>query len=321
MPWISDPKFDDSTILENLGMLAFQVLEVGAVAGIEKYVDFFADQFEDNSGVDAVASLNEEYDAVNDRYQRTQSDLCSGGAALSGGDNGGQVKALAFDDDPATFWESSQSQPGVSGVSYIGYDFGVGNAHIINRFTIKQHSAAGNRVLSVKVDYSDNGVAWTTLETKVLPDNTSVNTLNLTNTTESHRYWRLLANAEPGAGATWAVYEVEFMNVASGFTLVSNAVEAESNDPLTCKLLLLIDLNSLSITENTDLLGWISIDDGTNWEAVTLEYKGVDGTGRAIYSGDVNPAAQGDKTIRAKLQTLNSKDVYAKAWAVFWKYL
>jgi len=315
--------FDDSIIQDNLGLLAFQIMEAASVAGIEKYIDFFADQFEDASGIDATESVDELYDAVNDRYGATSgiADETTSGQAISGGDSGADVKGRAFDDNLGLAWICSQRNPGVSAAAYIGQDFGAGASKKLTKFNVLQSTNSYWRVLSVKVEFSDNGASWTTLETVSLINDSSAHEYALSDHAQSHRYWRLLANAEPGpAGSGWEVMEVQMYFARAGFSLVSNSVEAESNDPSSVKLLLLVDLNGLTITLGSDLVGYVSIDDGANYEPVILKYLGLDGTGRAIYSGSLSPIARADKTVRIKSVVANSKNIFLKAWVAFWKY-
>jgi len=138
-------------------------------------------------------------------------DLCIGGSAISGGDDAERVKERAFDDDTGTFWASAQRNGGVSGVAYIGYDRGAGNDIAVARFTIQQY-IGDNNIDSVILQYSDNGSAWTSLQTFSLVKDGSFQTKDVTETTSSHRYWRLLANANPSESQiVWAVKEIEMM--------------------------------------------------------------------------------------------------------------
>ena len=313
--------YDDSKLRDILAVIAFQLLENTATGGIEKFVDFFADEFEDETGIDAAGCDGQPYDAVNDRYNVTPSTAvqCTGGSALSGGDHAGYNKNDVFDANTGTQWMCSQEYGAISGAAYIGYCFAT--AKMITLMNVYQ-AGSDYKIASAKVQYSDDGSSWSDLQTVSLPTAPWWNNLTLTNTTQSHRYWRLLANAEPpgGAGYHMDIYEIYMGITTTSYTLVSNAVTAESNDPATVRVILLVDLNSLTITVNTDLKAWVSIDNGSHYEAVTLAYKGLDGTGRAIYSGEVNPTARTDKRIKVKAQVLNSKNIFVKAWGALWKY-
>lgn len=140
-------------------------------------------------------------------------DQCSGGAAISGGDHASYPKKNAFDDNASTTWVSSQKSPSIKGTSYIGYDFGSGVTKAIGKFTIKQTNSSNGRLTSVKLEYSDNGSSWTTQQTFTIADDSNVNPYYTSVAPSAHRYWRLLANGDVngGAGNTWDVLEVEFM--------------------------------------------------------------------------------------------------------------
>jgi hypothetical protein len=136
------------------------------------------------------------------------SDLCTGGTPISGGDNAGQLKANAFDNDAGTNWASSQTYTSVSGNAAIGYQF-TGNKKI-RKVTVNQSTTGNGHVTSVKIQYSDNGSAWSDAYTAtglvmgqnviVVPD------------AGSHMYWRLLAASNtPTSGYGWGVYELEML--------------------------------------------------------------------------------------------------------------
>ena len=96
--------------------------------------------------------------------------------------------------------------------------------------------------------------------------------------------------------------------------------EAEANDPIKARLILLVDYNGESPTINTDILGYVSMDDGANWEQVTLADQGLYDTDKHILAGEVSLTARTDKTMVVKFVTANGVDVYLEAWAPFWEY-
>jgi hypothetical protein len=143
------------------------------------------------------------------------SDLCAGGTALESSHYSTFAVARAVDDSNSTFWMSGELGTGISGVSYLGYDFGVGKT--IRKITVKQGDGDYNDITSVILRYSDNGSSWTTVQTIALAKDSSVQAFTFSNTS-SHRYWSLLANDNLGAGAAWAVTELEMMELTSGGT-------------------------------------------------------------------------------------------------------
>ena len=82
--------------------------------------------------------------------------------------------------------------PGVSGIAWLGQDFG--EARDIRKITVEQQTSS-SAVSSVKVQYSDNGTAWTDAGTFAISADSSLNTLEFS--AGAHRFWRLLANSNP----------------------------------------------------------------------------------------------------------------------------
>lgn len=113
----------------------------------------------------------------------------------------------AFDANTATNWATSVlSNEGISGVCWIGQNFGAGNAKAVAQMTIAQLSAQ-TAITSVIPQWSDNGSAWTSVGTFSITKDTALNTLDFSSA-GSHPYWRLLANANPGGSERWQVVEL-----------------------------------------------------------------------------------------------------------------
>lgn len=138
-------------------------------------------------------------------------DLCNNGTAISNGYWGVQYPAYAFDNNLNVNWSSPHLNGGVSGVDWIGYDFGSGVTPTVERFTLKQNADIQNSISSVIIEYSDNGSNWTPLETVTIIEDAAVNTYTLIQTSSAHRYWRVMANDNTSAGSTWTVFEIEMM--------------------------------------------------------------------------------------------------------------
>jgi hypothetical protein len=154
-------------------------------------------------------------EAVSDKVQLTAgpsggytSDLCTGGTAISGGDyNASLTKDKAYDDNESTPWCSQQVGTNISGVAYIGYDFGV-TKHI-RRVRIKKPGTDFS-VSSIKVQRSSNGADWSDVQIIAPAAATGWETFDISASGVS-RYWRLLANANLTGTNYWAVYEIEMM--------------------------------------------------------------------------------------------------------------
>lgn len=300
-------------IRDNIALLAFKIAVIGALAGPQKLEDGFWDEFEDESGVDTGASENHEYDGANDLYKSSMgTDQCTGGTVLKYDENGTYPAVNAFDDNTSNRYITGSTAQ--QGVHYIGYQFGTGKK--IDRVRIwHDGSYMPNSIL---VQYSDNGSEWTTLEEINPTFGEAWETFNLTNTDETHEYWRLLCNQD--MAGTWALYEIEMIETAPGFTLISQNETAESNNPAKARLVFLVDYNGESVTINTDIKGYVSMDDGANFDQITLEDQGLYETDKHIVSGEGPLTARDDKEMVIKFETDNSKDVYLEDWACFWDY-
>ena len=169
--------------------------------------------FSDNSSTTALG-----YDFNN--QGAAGASFTTGGTALSSSDDASYPKANAFDGitTNANAWRSGELSPGVSGVSYIGYDCGSGVTKSPAKLRIMQGriDAAGNGALtSAKLQYSSNGSTWTDLQTLTLDATSGTETTWQVFTisgASAYRYWRLLANSNAsGTGQRWAVTELEFL--------------------------------------------------------------------------------------------------------------
>jgi hypothetical protein len=124
------------------------------------------------------------------------------------GDANGAV-TLAFNEDEGTNYGSTNTFGAAVGAADVGYDFGAGVTKQVLAFTIRNYGTAGNNTSSVKVEWSSDGAAWTTIQTSALSTTASaVQTITVAAYTAA-RYFRLLCNAGPAAGI-WYVPEVQF---------------------------------------------------------------------------------------------------------------
>ena len=130
---------------------------------------------------------------------------CTGnGVALSNGDAIGFPVLNAFDVF-ATEWRSIQTGTGVLASSYLGYDFGeiktldrsrnvygvdTSIFKHITAFSIKQSSSPNYRATRVRVERSQDGLAWYGVGIAVLPDDDCLNTVLIKHSVPS-RYWRI----------------------------------------------------------------------------------------------------------------------------------
>lgn len=143
-----------------------------------------------------------------------------GGAPLAYHHAEGHPPPLAFDGDAHTYWLSADTDPGVAGIAWVGYDFGDGNSFPVTALIFQQWFGGfqPNQVASVLVQCSDDGFTddIRTISELKMPRNSMRNMYGSTNDI-SARYWRLLANSPTGGGA-WGVVEVQFW---SGHRLIA----------------------------------------------------------------------------------------------------
>lgn len=153
------------------------------------------------------------YQAGEPAYAQIQQ--ATGGTALSGGDAGANVASRAFDTDRSLYWASSQTGVGISGVAYIGYDFGAGVTQQVTGVAITKDVAASN-ITSVIAQWSTDGAAWTTISTHTLTATNGNSEIILPSSYTATRYFRLLANANLGGGVSWQVRQLDLLTKPSG---------------------------------------------------------------------------------------------------------
>lgn len=241
------------------------------VALAESGINAWADLLADATGINAAASSSNI--TVTGGVVKADStlDLCTGGTPISGGYTTYDA-TKAFDDNDTTFWLSLQTGTAISGAAYIGYDFGA--QVTISSFTLKTYANTNNNISSVKLQKSDNGSSWADVETFALA--TTADTLN-TKTLASAataRYFRLLANANLGAGEYWSVREITMKS--SSCSVVWDAVTADkvlTNAAITAKQ-----------TLNGGTATWYISDDGTSWTETDLDtIQAVDFAATSVY--------------------------------------
>lgn len=108
-----------------------------------------------------------------------------------------------------------------------------------------------------------------------------------------------------------------FSGPPANMTLISEPSEAEA-EPTNARLIILAEPVD-SITINTDLKGYVSLDDGSNFEQVTLVDQGNFDTAKHIYAGSEDLTDRDDKTMVWKIETANNKSVKIHAVGLLWK--
>jgi len=164
----------------------------------------------------SVVNLDEE---TGIDYSYRSVDITQSANAIESAHNGAYVPGNAFDDSSATQWRSAQTGAGVDGVSYIGQDFGSGNAKAIRKVGLEQYNNAAYIVTSALVQYSDDAscsASWTTATT-ISPVLSASNIDYEVPDSGAHRCWRLLANSATGS-SYWIVEEITMLEDSLGYS-------------------------------------------------------------------------------------------------------
>ena len=133
----------------------------------------------------------------------------------------------AFDGSYSTVWAPSTSGTGISGVSYLGQDFGSGNSYAVSQVLYCSSPTVTANISSVILQYSDNASTWTSVNTfAVATTALTITTITIPANIGTHRAWRLLANGNLASGYNWNVSECNFQISIPVGTNVDNASQA-----------------------------------------------------------------------------------------------
>ena len=222
---------------------------------------------------------------------------------------------------------------------YIQIDLGAGNAKLINRYQLQAGSdSSGNQGFPAAWTLygSNNGSDWTSLDSRSGITSPGQNAWwpgassyrDFTNTT-AYRYFKFEITATvSGNNGYFMVGELKLILGSTqtatptytkttfnhdteyvALDLRTNGWEASANDPTDGYVVLDVEPVD-SITNNTDIKTYISIDDGSHYEQVTLESTPFRTIGVHNYiRGDISGiTARTDKTIKFKVTSHNSKN-------------
>lgn len=133
------------------------------------------------------------------------------GRALSSGHMASHAPANAFNFRADSMWVSAERGPEVVGRSYLGYDFGPGNAQAVRRFVIRQWDggARPNTVARVRLESSDDRFeSDIRLSEVIVIGHGTRRCLYHCPASDAARYWRLIAD-EPTGGGCWGIVDFE----------------------------------------------------------------------------------------------------------------
>ncbi len=330
---IVTPPFNSAvlnTIWANIALLAFRDQVFDSVA-VQKMVDGFVDEYEDETGVYLVNSTGQVYDSTNDFYSP------SFAAALVAYNTGTEVKDttnnIGNGFNNTTVQTAANSERKLisgsgSGALYIGKDWGVGNSKIISGFKIYAPSnekiSQTLNTVTLKLRGSNNGSSWTDLMTTTVFAGNAGDVIDVTTgitTTTGYRYHSvyILETAGWGSGDHYLqVAEVQFyeQSVNNNMSLVSNPFTAVTQANKARIVVFQEDVDA--ITLNTDLIA--SVSRGVNYTPVVLSNMGTYETGKNILVGLVDISGQPAGTnMRYKLDTANSKNLKIHGTGLLWQ--
>lgn len=286
--------YDNVTINANGGLLqvanwliddiflAFFKLSIQASLTIFQMVDGWFDQFENQAGVDTRSVAwtdNATYDSVNHLYKTTVNssniaagtNICNLATIYGTCSNSGTVAATC---------DNSTAIPGCTNNAFPAYTWwNFGTPQTIQRYAISSREANTYYPTDWVLAGSPDNITYTTLSTvsgiSSWPDST-FKTYDIASPA-AYQYYRLKITG--GQGGISAVTEVNLDSaavVASYFNmLLSSAPQTATFNPTKARLVLFEQDNTTqTLALNTDLLAYISSDNGTTWQQITLANDG-----------------------------------------------
>lgn len=232
----------------------------------------------------------------------------------------------AFDQNASTLWITTTIPCSLT------YDFGSGVSKVVNKYSHVVRSDSNiNHPKTFTLFGSNNGSDWTSLDSQTnitVPAAGGEWTSSTLANRTAYRYYQLYVSAVNGGAecgvAEFKLMEATYSTATPTFTkatfnhdtealdmdLRTLGWEASANDPTSAYCVLDVEPVD-SITLDTDLKAWVSINDGTNYEQFDLEAAPFREIGDHDYvRGDLSGiTARTDKTIRLKVTSHNSKSL------------
>ena len=319
----------DPVAKANILLNAFRVAINGGLS-VFNMVDGVADEFEDETGV--TTKTGAIYDAANDLYHNEASgytadvindfgdtDTAGDQTVSVSSESGTEQGHDAVGDDGvsnADFWQANVLP------AWIKLDFGEGNAVEAMQYTVQCRSVTpGDNTRTVgdfTFAWSDNDSDWTTVDTQtgqqwVMSQKRAYNGWAAPG---AHRYWRIYCtDTESHNYPSIGEWEIMEALVPDDMTLISDPFTAETEP--TEGMVIIWEEDVDSITLDTDLKAWASIDNGNNWDQATLTEVATLDTGR-ILTGTADVAARTGTTMLWKITTHNNKQLKVHAVGLEW---
>jgi F5/8 type C domain len=287
---------------------------ISGSAGYRRAINVFADGFTTATGANSGASSNYAFDnisglvAPSNSYGANQS--TSGNAIAGVAAPGGGTAAQSADGitSGANGWISGETSSGVSGVSYVGQNFG--STKHIRQIVLYQgyNGDATYSITSALVQYSDNGTTWATQSTITPTATIGAQTFALA-ASGLHQYWRLLANSAPGAAARWGVAELQMMELSLPNNMIYVTATQTADASVSNASVLLEFDNTAAPTLNTDLTVEVTCNGGTNWTAATLSSISSNSQAGRMIVETVDQATTAGTSFAARVKTFNNKNI------------
>jgi hypothetical protein len=278
--------------------------------------DGIGDSFSDITKIDDTSSSNYMHDSSKGLITPAGVETATMMTMSDSGDFHGDGGTRMIDRQDGTGTYLNTGLPG----AWVKGDYGVGNAETISSYTL-QAQWNGRMFADWVLEGSNDDATWTTLDSQSghtdwvsyggVGNPGSQKTFNIANPA-SYRYYRITVSAAQDGGnnaecAEWYLYS----NASkTNMTLVSDTLNA-SESPDVSLVLTRIEKNG-TVDINSDVVVYISRDDGTTWTKALMEkIIDYDVSGNdAMYAASVDLSQQPSGTnLRYKIVTNNGVDV------------
>lgn len=291
-----------------------------ALAGYQRLLDGFADGYKASDGIAAGSSSNYTVDTTAGCVKPTTGSptlIADGTGTAIGGNGGATNPGNAFDNNDATYANNAVD----FNDAWVGKNWG-GVSHTIGRFIIKSptgRSFSGGTTGDINwdLDGSNNGSAWTTIDTGVVSDVLGAQVTvdrTVSNLATGYTYHRV--RIYRGSVAGWRIAEVDFYDAGTvqSMTVVTTLQTADAARTKG-RVLLEVDDVTGGATINTDLTAEFSCNNQANYAVGTLTLAGLGQNGRKVYETEELTCTSGS-VLSARIKTANAKDirVYKAAW-------
>ena len=320
----------------NIALLAFKVAAGDSLTKFEM-VDQIVDEYIDDSGIDTIASNNEQL--TNGQYNSGVSSTNAAtwlfGAQASGAAFGTAYGNMDTNNGAGTAFDADNNQPqsvtgfgptttGIVNGAYVAIDAGLNYSIAASDWSGYgcndygwNNPSQGNA--TIKLAYSDDGSSWTDVGVQIGPT-TAVPGSGGGAFAETgfHRYWKLYMHSQGANGnfrcADFSLYgKLKLESFNATMTLQSTTTTAETTDPTTGDIVMLLEdavgTATYGSTPGTgdDLRAYASRDDGTTWSEGTLTSEGTWGTNKKILvARDIDISSQpSGQSMKYRIETRN----------------